>query len=448
MRFLNRIGARLGLARGEHVAWAFYDWANSAFFTTVVTAVFPIYYSKVVAAHLDPAAAAARFGLATTLALACAALLGPLLGAIADVRPVKKPLCAAAIVIGVAACAGLAATGPGDTTLAALLFGLANVAVYASFVLYDALLVHIARPDEVDRVSAAGYALGYVGGGGLLALNVLMILSPGRFGLADAATAMRAAFLSVAVWWFLFSLPLLFGVREPRLERRATVRGGLVAGTAAHLFGTLTELRRFRQAWRLLVAFLVYNDGVGTILRMATTYGASLGIETSAMITAILIVQFVGIPATFVFGVLADRFGAKRMVLIGLGVYAAITFIAYFMKTATHFFLLAAAVGLVQGGVQALSRSLFARMIPTARSGEFFGLFGVFEKFAGIAGPAIFTIAVQAAGSQRAAILSVLAFFVAGAALLWRVDVAAGFAAAHGDDSAASRMDVGGEARS
>jgi UMF1 family MFS transporter len=318
--------------------------------------------------------------------------------------------------------------------LGAVLFGLGNVAMYTAFVAYDALLPHIARPDEVDRVSLAGYALGYLGGGLLLAGNVAMVLKPAWFGLADGAAASRAAVGTVAVWWLVFTIPVLRGVPEPPVAARGDRGGGVLAGALANLSRTLHELRRFRQAWLLLVAFLIYNDGVGTIFRMATTVGAELGIETPALITAILLVQFVGLPATFLYGALAARVGAKRMVLSGLAVYGAISVLAYFMTTATHFYALAVAVGLVQGGVQALSRSLFARMIPRARSGEFFGLFGVFEKFAGIAGPAVFTLAIQLSGSSRGAIFSIVGFFVVGGLLLARVDVPTGEAAARADD--------------
>lgn len=428
---------KLGLARREHRAWAMYDWANSGFVTTIVTAIYPVYFAKVVCQDLTAAEATTVFAGGTTIALLVAALLGPLLGAIVDVRPWKKPMLAAGTLLGVLTCFGMAMVGPGDVTAGIVLFGLGNVAVYTALVAYDALLPHIARGAELDRVSLAGYALGYLGGGLLLAVNSVMVVKPALFGLADAAAASRATFASVGVWWLLFTVPVLRGLPEPPVEARAAARGGVLAGALATLSRTLHELRRFRQAWLLLVAFLVYNDGIGTIFRMATTVGSEMGIPRDALIKAILLVQFVGLPATFLYGTIAARVGAKRMVLGGLVIYGLISLLAYFMTTATHFYMLAVAVGLVQGGVQALSRSLFARMIPKARSGEFFGLFGVFEKFAGIAGPAVFTLAVWLSGSSRGALLSVVVFFVVGGLLLSRVDVAAGEAAARSDDGAA-----------
>jgi UMF1 family MFS transporter len=401
-----------------------YDWANSAFYTTVITAVFPIYFQSGVAQDMLPAQAAERFTIATVIALAIAALLGPILGAMIDVRAWKKRVLGAGMVVGVCATAGLVLVVRGDVWLGLGLFMLGNVAVSSAQVAYDSLLPHVARDGEVHRLSTAGYALGYLGGGLLLALNVLMLLKPALFGFADAGQASRACFATVAVWWLVFSLPLLRRVPEPPVTARPA--RSVVRDAFASLRGTLRELRRFRHATLLLVAFLIYNDGIGTIIRMATTYGTEIGIPVGDQITAILIIQFIGIPASFGFGHLAGRIGAKPAVLGALGVYALISVLGYFMTSSLHFFLLAGLVGLVQGGTQALSRSLFARMIPVQKSGEFFGLFAVFEKFAGIAGPLVFYLAIRSTGSSRGGILSVIVFFAVGALLLSRVDVAAG----------------------
>lgn len=435
---------RLGLHRPELRAWAMYDWANSAFVCVVVTAVFPIYFSKVAAQGLDPAAATARFGLATTVGMVLVALASPLLGALADAAALKKRLLAAGMLLGAAATAGLFLVGPGDWRLGAFLFVLANVGLAVSFVFYDALLPHVARPDEVDRVSTAGYALGYLGGGLLLALDLAWILAPARFGLPagpgldpwQATLPTRLAFLSVAAWWVVFSLPLLLRVREPPAAG-ATPSARPVREALAQLAATGQALRRHPEAARLLLAFLVYNDGIGTIIRMATVYGTEIGIGQRELIAAVLLVQFAGVPCAFLFGGLAGRIGAKRAVLGSLAVYALISVVGYFMRTAAHFFALALLVAVVQGGSQALSRSLFASLVPRRRSGEFFGFFSVMEKVAGIFGPGLFTVAVWFTGSSRAAILSVILFFAVGAWLLTRVDVAAGQRAAREADEAA-----------
>jgi MFS transporter, UMF1 family len=419
--------ASLGLRTREQRAWAMYDWANSAVQCTIITAVFPIYFASVAGADLPPAVATERFATATTLALVIVAVMAPILGAYADYAGAKKRLLAVFLAIGVSATAAMFFITRGEWQFAALLFIVVNIGVSASFVFYDSLLPHIAGPDEMDRVSSAGYALGYVGGGLLLAINLAWILKPTLFGLGDAGVASRLSFLSVAVWWLVFSIPMFRRVPEPAVRPQNLHRDGSPIGASLRqLVATLRDLRRYRQALLMLVAFLIYNDGVGTIIRMAGPYGKEIGLPENALITAFVMVQFVGIPFAFAFGWLAGRIGAKTSIFVALVVYVAISIVAYYMTTAWQFFLLSFLVATVQGGSQALSRSLFASMIPPEKSSEFFGFFGVFEKFAGIVGPALFAITVRATGSSRNAILSVIAFFVVGAALLWMVDVEEG----------------------
>jgi UMF1 family MFS transporter len=426
----------LGLHRPELRAWAVYDWAISAVQTTVVTAVFPIYFVKVAGAGLTESGATQRFATINTIALLLIALASPMLGAISDYGAMKKRLLATFMTIGVAAIAGMFFIHTGDLGLASVLFILATIGATGSFVFYEALLPHLARPGEIDRVSTAGYALGYLGGGVLLALNLAWIQKPAWFGLPhgpglsepEATLPVRLAFLSVAAWWVLFSIPLFRRVAEPPPTLEPDERPGQsrIQVAFTRLGETFHELRGYRQAFVMLLAFLVYNDGIQTIIKMATAYGTEIGIGQSALIGAIVLVQFVGIPCSFLFGLLAGRIGAKRSIFLGLLAYTAISILGYFMTTATHFYALAALVGMVQGGTQALSRSLFASMIPAHKSGEFFGFWSVFEKFAGIFGPLIFAGTIAATGSSRNAILSVIAFFAVGAALLALVNVEEG----------------------
>jgi MFS transporter, UMF1 family len=317
-----------------------------------------------------------------------------------------------------------------------------NVGVAGSIVFYESLLPHLVGESELDRVSSAGYALGYLGGGVLLAINVLMIQKPGLFGIPDVATATRLSMASVAVWWLVFSLPLFRKVPEParRVEAGERPQGNAFLTGVHRLFETFRELRRFKQAFLLLSAFLIYNDGIQTIIRMATTYGSEIGIDENAMIVALLITQFIGVPFAFLFGHLAARIGAKVAVIGGLVVYAGITVLGYFMSNATEFMALAILVGMVQGGTQALSRSLFASMIPRYRSSEFFAFFGVFERYAGILGPALFAWVVERSGTSRNAILSVLAFFVIGGAILVFVNVDEGRQAARAAEADAAPL--------
>jgi len=428
--------ARVGLRTSEQRAWAMYDWANSAMIVVVVTGVFPIFFAEYAAAGLPSATLQFRYSAATTIALAIIAVLSPILGAIADHAPVKKPLLGSFMTLAVIAIGMMWFIPQGGWFIAIVLFMIANIGANGSFVFYDALLPHVANRDEIDQVSTAGYALGYVGGGLILLASLVAILYPHLVGLPagdalspeQASLPARLSFVATSLWWVVFAIPLFRRVREPkvRLLSAEERRIGAVRASFARLGRTFGELKKYRNAFLLLVAFLIYNDGIGTIIRMATLYGDQIGIDRSVMIGAIVVVQFVGIPFAFLFGQLAGRIGAKTSIFIGLAAYVGITVVGYFMRTGTHFLVLAALVGMVQGGTQALSRSLFGSMIPRHESGEFFGLFAVFEKFAGIIGPGVFALMIALTGSARSAILSVAAFFVVGAALLALVNVEEG----------------------
>jgi UMF1 family MFS transporter len=310
---MRRLLARLGLSRPELRAWAMYDWANSAFWSTVVTAVFPRFFSDYGAAGLTPLQATTRFAWATTIAAIIIAVLGPVLGALADYRAWKKRLLAACVAVGITATLMLAAIERGGWLYAVIVFMIANIAVSTSLVFYDSLLPHIARPEEIDRVSTAGYAIGFFGGGLVLLLNLAWILSPATFGLPDTVAAIKLSFVSVAVWWLAFSLPLLRGVPEPPavLEPEESAGGNPIRVAVRRVLDTFHELRTYRQALLMLVAFLLYNDGIQTMIRMASIYGAEVGIDQNAQIAAFVVVQFVGVPFSFLFGALAQRIGAK-----------------------------------------------------------------------------------------------------------------------------------------
>jgi UMF1 family MFS transporter len=444
-RWLDRWLEKLGLGRPELRAWAMYDWANSAMVTTIITAVFPIYYARVACGGvMEREEATGWFALSTTIGMVLIAVISPLLGTIADFNGGKKRMLCSFLALGLGSVAGMFFIYRGNWILASVLFILANIGANGSFVFYDALLPHIARDDEVDRVSTAGYALGYIGGGVLLALNLAWIQKPAWFGLpsgenlsaAAATLPSRLAFLSVAVWWFVFSIPLFRRVPEPPASG-GDGRTLPIRASVNRLIETCRALRHYRQAFLMLLAFLIYNDGIGTIIRMASIYGDEIKIRQEVIIASIMLVQFVGIPFAFLFGMLAGRIGAKRSIALGLLVYLGICLFGYFMSTEIHFLVLALMVGAVQGGTQALSRSLFASLIPRDKSGEFFGFFGVAEKFAGIFGPLIFGLANRAGGSSRGAIVSVIAFFVVGGWLLTLVDVEEGQRVARAEEAEA-----------
>ena len=429
---IARLLAKVGLVTPEQRAWAWYDWANSAYFTTIVTAIFPRFFATYAAAGVEPAEATARFGAITTVSVALIAVISPILGAIADYSGIRKRLLAAFMLIGVSSAAALVLIEQGDWMLASMLFVVGNLGVSGSTVFYDSLLPHVARPDETNRVSAAGYALGYFGGGLLLLLNLAWVLSPETFGFADTVAATKASFVSVAVWWLVFSIPLLRTVPEPPIQLEAgEQRGGSVVTAAFGRLGrTFGEIRKYRHAFILFIAMLLYQDGIQTIIRMASVFGAEMGIDINAQIAAFVMVQWLGIPFSFLFGGLGSRIGTKRALFIALGVYTLTAIMGYFMRTVTHFFILAGLVATVQGGSQALSRALFARLIPARKASEFFGFYAVAERFATVLGPLVFTLSVAMTGSSRIAILFIIVFFVAGAALLALVDEDAGARAA------------------
>jgi UMF1 family MFS transporter len=405
------------LRRRPGVAWALYDWANSAFATTVMAGFFPVFFKQYWNAGVAATESTFRLGLANGLASLFIALLAPVLGAIADRSGARVRMLMGFTVLGAAATAGLALVGEGEWLLAAALYLAASLGFWGGIVFNDSLLLEVAEPDEYDLVSGYGYALGYLGGGLLFALNVAMTLKPAFFGLPDAAAAVRVSFVMVGAWWLLFSLPLALFVRERRqldpVPAVEAVRRGL-----RELRDTLKAMSRYRPILWFLAAYWLYIDGVNTVMKMAVDYGLSLGFEASDLVTALLLTQFFAFPAALGFGWLGSRIGARRGIFIALAVYAAVTCYAYFIQDSRDFYLLAVVVGLVQGGVQSLSRSYYGRLIPAGKSSEFFGFYNMMGKFAAVLGPLLTGVVARLTGDSRLGILSILLLFVAGASLL------------------------------
>ncbi len=415
-------------------AWSMYDWANSAFATTIQAAVFGVFYTSTVRqAGLGEADATAYWGYTNAVALLLVSLSGPLLGAVADYGGHRKRYLGTFAGIGIVATGCFVLIGEGQYLFASIIFIIANFGFACANIFYDAFLPSICPESGMERVSARGYALGYFGGGILLALNAAWISSPSTFGMADVGTAVKASFVSVAVWWFLFSIPIFRVVPDSRAPGR---RDGvsLLSGGFARLGHTFRRIRSYRQLLLFLVAFWIYNDGIGTVYKMAAVYGAELGFDMSVLISGLLVAQFIGIPCTFLFGKLGAVFGSKRMILVGLSVYTLISFGGYFMATPLHYFILAGAVGVVQGGTQALSRALYGSMVPANQAAEFFGFFSTSAKFAGIAGPLIFGMVSQSTGNSRFSIVSLVVFFALGAVILSRVDVEEGIRVAEEEE--------------
>ena len=410
-------------------AWCFYDWANSAFATSIMAALFPPFFRQLaIAGGRGESEATALWGYVTAGGLLLTALLSPPLGAAADARGDRKRRLAWFAGAGAVLTMLMATLGGAQWQAAALLFTAASFAFSLSIVFYEALLPHLATGAGLDALSARAYGLGYAGGGLLLVLNLAWVLKPGWFGLADAGQAVRLSFVSVGVWWMLFTIPLLTRVPEPP---SSGAPAGVLA-TLRRLRGTFNEIRSYPDLSLLLAAYWVYNDGIGTIVKMATAFGAEQGIGLTHLIGALVVTQAVGVPCSYAFAAAAKRHGARTLILGSLAGYTLIAVGALFLRTALHFYLLAAAVGVVQGGAQALSRSLFAAMVPRHRAAEFFGFFGASGRLAGVVGPLVFGLTAQAAGTSRVGVASLVVFFVAGGLLLWRVDPAAGNAAGTG----------------
>jgi len=402
------------------LAWAFYDWANSAFATTVMAGFFPVFFQKFWSVDVTPTETTSRLGYGNAIAGAVIAILAPILGAIADRGGRRKQFMFTWTLLGVVATGGLYLAAQGEWMVALAMFVVATIGFNGGIVFNDSLLLDVAEPAELDRVSALGYSLGYLGGGLLFLINVIMVSKPALFGLADSAQAVRWSFLTVAAWWLLFTIPIMRVVKETQRGPHLGI-GAAIAVGFRELRSTIAHVGQYRTIVMFLLAYWFYIDGVNTIIKMAVNYGTALGLDTNKLLAALLVTQFVGFPAALVFGWLGDRIGARRGILIGLVVYVGITVYAYFLDSETEFFVLAIAVGLVQGGVQSLSRSLFGRMVPDGKSAEFFGFYNMMGKFATVLGPLLIAIVAALTHNERASIVSLVLLFVVGGLLLWRV---------------------------
>lgn len=412
-------------------SWCMYDWANSAFATTIMAALFPPFYRSLATnAGLAKNDATAYWGYTTSAALFIIAIIAPVLGAMADHTGGKKRYAAFFVILGILATAAFVFIGTDTWLLGSILYILGNLGFAGANIFYESLLPHIAQKNDIDQISTKGYALGYVGGGILLIINVLWVMKYQWFGMPDIAFALRASFFSVAVWWAIFSIPFFRHVPDPPISRIILPSMNIVKIGFSRLKLTFQEVKRYKQLLIFLVAFWLYNDGINTIIKMATAYGDEIGIRLTDMTIALIITQFVGIPFSFLFGKMAKKIGAKKSIMLSLLIYLFISIAGYFLKTATHFYILAFMVGTVQGGSQALSRSLFGAMVPKHKTAEFFGFFSTSAKFAGIAGPLVFGLVSQITGQSRLSILSLVFFFIIGGGLLFFVKEKEGIATA------------------
>ncbi len=403
------------------IPWAMYDWANSAFATTVMAGFVPVFNKEFWSVGAPKTVGSFRLGMAISLASLTVALLAPVLGAIADRGGAKKKFLLFFASQGIVMTGALFFVARGQWALGLTLYALSLIGFSGANIFYDSLLISVAGEKKLDLVSALGYSLGYMGGGSLFAFNVYMVLHPETFGLASKQEAVRWAFLSVAIWWAVFTVPLMLFVPEPRREKIQGSYLAIIQAGLSQLRQTFHEIRLVRTVALFLFGYWLYIDGVDTVVQMAVDYGESLGFASQHLIMALLITQFVGFPAALVFGKLGEKLGARTGILIGLVVYVGVCIWGYFMQSPREFYVLAVVVGLVQGGVQSLSRSFYARLIPADKAGEFFGFYNMLGKFAAIIGPALMGITGLVTKNSRVSILAIIVLFVAGAALLLRV---------------------------
>jgi len=412
-------------SRKSIISWSLYDWANSAFATTVMAGFFPIFFSSYWSTASSVQESTFFLGLANSMEAIIVAILAPILGAIADKGSYKKRFLIAFAFLGCVMTGGLWFVQAGRWQSAVLLYILATVGFSASLIFYDALLPAVASPKKVDFVSSLGYGLGYIGGGLLFFVNVLMYLNPSWFGFVDEVAAIKAAFVSVAIWWAVFSIPVMLFVKEPRLHASKTNAHAIREGLKQFAI-TFKAIKSLKVVGTFLLAYWFYIDGVDTIIRMAVDYGTAIGFSASSLIIALLLTQFVAFPSAIAYNFFGQRIGVKNALLVAIVAYSFIAILGFFMSQVWHFYALACMIGLFQGGIQALSRSYYTRLIPVEYSAEFFGFYNMLGKFAAIVGPLLLGSVTILTGSNRLGILSIIVLFIAGGLLLRKVDEQAG----------------------
>jgi len=403
------------------LSWALYDWANSAYATIVMAVFFPLVFSNYWFAGSGSENSTTPLGIANSAASLVVILLAPALGAIADKGGIRKNFLLFFAAIGILFAVALSFIGQGEWLLALGVYVLAGIGFAGANIFYDALIVDISPRDKLDIISAFGFAAGYLGGGLALVIAIAFTTVPETFGFANREQAMLASFVLAGLWWGVFSIPLFVGVKERRIDSDIQFTQA-VAGGIEQLLATFREVRRLRVVWLFLLAYWFYVDGVYTIIRMAMDYGVRLEFDQISLVWAFLIVQFVAFPAAIAYGKLGERIGARVGILIGIGVYIAVTIYAYFIDIVAEFYALAIVIGLVQGGVQSLSRSLYVRIIPAHKSAEFFGFYNIMGKFATVLGPLLVAMVSGLTGDPRLAILSIIGLFIIGGILLLSVD--------------------------
>lgn len=398
------------------LAWAFYDWANSAFALSVLAVLFPLFLGSYWSAGDPGAAVTVRLAWITAASSAVVCIIAPVFGTIADAGGYRKRFLFLLATTGAIATAVLAFVDKGNWPSALALYLVASVGFYSSTVFYDSLLIDVTEPRYYSFVSSLGFSLGYLGGAVLLALHVWMLLTPGTFGFETTDQVIRFAFVTVGLWWAIFMLPLMIFV--PEQHSRLEVAGGVVRAAYSELKTTILKIGQYRNVVIFLIAYWLYIGGVFTVIFMAVNYGQRLGFSQQDLVTALLITNFAGFPATLLYGLAGHRWGPKRGIYFALAVYVVMSVWAIFMVEVRQFYIMAIVIGCVQGGVQGLSRSLYAALIPPDAPGEFFGFYNMLTKFAHVLGPMLVGIAATLSDDPKWVLLTLLPLFLSGGMLL------------------------------
>ncbi len=402
----------------QEKSWIMYDWANSAYSIAITTAILPVFFKSVAAKGLAPSLSTAYWGYTNSIATLFVSILAPILGAIADYKGKKKKFFTSFLLIGVISTALLSFVGEGSWVYCSIIYTLSAIGFSGSNIFYDSFLTDVTTEDKMDDISSKGFGYGYIGSCIPFIISMILIKKPDLIGL-DVIGATRVAFIITALWWFFFSLPMLKNVNQ---EYYIEPEPHAIKNSFKRLIKTLKNITGYKNTFIFLLSYFFYIDGVNTIIKMATSYGTDIGLDASKLMIILLVLQIVAFPSAIIYGKLANKYSPRKMILVGIITYTFISVFGYFVQTELHYWILAFLVGSAQGGIQALSRSYFGKLIPKENSSEFFGIYNIVGKFSAIFGPLLMGITTQITGNSRTGVLSLIILFAIGLALFLKVN--------------------------